>query len=131
MSFLTFCLSCSQLFAKGRFIGLSSMCRPLTCHSYGRHRDHPSANTVVPGPKAAREIIHRWSPFNKRESSVPNMLDLDPTVLRVPVVLRSTPFPFPSTWIGSPSSAWPKTGCTSATTTLTSQLSWYVSIFNT
>ena len=35
MSFLTFCLSCSQLFAKGRFTGLSSVWRPLTCHSYG------------------------------------------------------------------------------------------------
>ena len=35
MSFLTFYLSCSQLFAKDRFTGLSSMWRPLTCHSYG------------------------------------------------------------------------------------------------
>ena len=34
MSFSTFCLSCSQLFAKGRFTGLSSVWRPLTCHSY-------------------------------------------------------------------------------------------------
>ena len=34
MSFFTFCLSCSQLFAKDRFTGLSSMWRPLICHSY-------------------------------------------------------------------------------------------------
>ena len=34
MSFLTFCLS-SQLFSKGRFIGLSSLWCPLTCNSYG------------------------------------------------------------------------------------------------
>ena len=35
MSFLTFCLSCSQLFTEGKFTGLSSMWRLLTCHSYG------------------------------------------------------------------------------------------------
>ena len=34
MSFLTFCLSCSQLFAKGRLTGLNSVWRPITCHSY-------------------------------------------------------------------------------------------------
>ena len=35
ISFLTFCLSCFQLFAKGRFTGLNSVWRPLTCSSYG------------------------------------------------------------------------------------------------
>ena len=34
MSFLTFFLSYSQLFAKGRFTGLSFVWHPLTCHSY-------------------------------------------------------------------------------------------------
>ena len=42
MSFLTFFLTCSQLFAKGRFIGLSSVWRPLTCHSYGEGALHIS-----------------------------------------------------------------------------------------
>ena len=32
--------------------------------------DHPSADTVAPSPKAAWEIIDRWIPFNKRESSI-------------------------------------------------------------
>ena len=35
------------------------------------------------------------------------------------LMLRSTPSPFPAIWIGSPSSAWPKMGCSFATTTLT------------
>ena len=41
---------------------------------------------VVPGLEAAREIIYRWSPFNKRESSVAYMQDLYPTLLLVLVV---------------------------------------------
>ena len=49
--------------------------------------------------EVAREIIDRWSPFNKRESLVTHMCDLYPTVLRVPMAARveeySTPFPFP------------------------------------
>ena len=52
---------------------------------------------MAPSPNAAREIIDRWSPFNKRESSVAYMLDLCLTLLRVPVVARdeeySVPFP--------------------------------------
>ena len=35
MLFLTFFLSCSQLFVKSRFTGLSFVWRPLPCHSYG------------------------------------------------------------------------------------------------
>ena len=35
MSFFTFFLSYSQLFVEGTFTGLSSVWRPLTCHSYG------------------------------------------------------------------------------------------------
>ena len=40
---------------------------------------------MAPGPEAAREIIDRWSPFNKRESSVTHMRDFYTTLLRVPV----------------------------------------------
>ena len=43
--------------------------------------DCPSMDTVAPGPKAAREIIDYWSPFNKRESFVACMHDLYPTLL--------------------------------------------------
>ena len=52
---------------------------------------------MAPGPKVAREIIDRWSPFNKRESSVAHMHDLYPTLLRVLVAAHveeySVPFP--------------------------------------
>ena len=51
--------------------------------------DCPSADMVASGPKAAREIIDRWSPFNKRESSVAHMQDLYPTFLRVRVAARA------------------------------------------
>ena len=53
---------------------------------------------MAPSLEAAREIIDRWSPFNKRESSVACMCDLYPTLLRVLVVAcaeqYSVPFPF-------------------------------------
>ena len=48
--------------------------------------DCPLADTVAPSPKAAREIIDRWSPFSKRESLVAHMHDFYPTLLRVPIV---------------------------------------------
>ena len=59
--------------------------------------DRPSANTVAPDPKAVQEIIPRWSPFNKRESSVAHMFDFYPTLLRVPMVARAEEYsiPFP------------------------------------
>ena len=38
-------------------------------------------DTVAPGPEGAREIIDRWSPFNKLESSVTHMRNLYPTLL--------------------------------------------------
>ena len=49
--------------------------------------DHPLANTVAPGPKANKEIIDRWSPFNKSESLASYMLNLYPTLLRLPMVV--------------------------------------------
>ena len=48
MPFLTFCSSCSQLFAKGRFTGLSSMCRLLTFHSYGVGALHNAPIRALP-----------------------------------------------------------------------------------
>ena len=50
---------------------------------------HPLADIVAPGPKGTREIIDRWSPFNKRESLVAHMRDLYPTLLRVPTAARA------------------------------------------
>ena len=44
---------------------------------------------MAPSPKGAWEIINRWSPFNKRESSVSHMCDLYPTLLWVPVATRA------------------------------------------
>ena len=59
--------------------------------------DLPSANTMAPGLEVAQEIIDHWSPFNKWESSIANMRNLYPTLLRVLVAARvkecSIPFP--------------------------------------
>ena len=49
---------------------------------------HHSVDTMAPSSEGAQEIIDHWSPFNKRESSVIHMLDLYPTLLRVPVAPR-------------------------------------------
>ena len=46
-------------------------------------------------PKAAREIIDCWSPFNKRVSSIAYMCNLYPTLLRVPVVARAEDYSIP------------------------------------
>ena len=54
-----------------------------------KDRVHPLANTVAPGPKGSREIIDRWSPFNKRESSITHIRDLYPTLLRVSMSTRA------------------------------------------
>ena len=52
---------------------------------------------MAPGPKAAWEIIDRWSLFNKRESSFTHMHVLYPTLVRVLVAAcaeeYSIPFP--------------------------------------
>ena len=59
--------------------------------------DSHSADTVAPGQEAAREIIDHWSPFNKRESSITQMLNLYPTLLRVRVATYVEEYfiPFP------------------------------------
>ena len=57
----------------------------------------PSATTMAPGPEGALEIIDRWIPFNKRESSIMHMHDLYPPHLQVSmaacVVQYSISFP--------------------------------------
>ena len=59
--------------------------------------DRPSANTVALSLKAARKIINRWSSFDKKKSSIVQMRDLYPTLLRVPVATRAKDYsiPFP------------------------------------
>ena len=44
---------------------------------------------VAPDPDGAREIIHRWSPFNQVESLVAHMHDLYPNYFRVHVEARA------------------------------------------
>ena len=39
---------------------------------------HPPTGMVAPDSEGAREIIHRWSPFNQAEPSVAHMRDLYP-----------------------------------------------------
>ena len=49
-------------------------------------RIHPPAGMVAPDLEGAREIIHRWSPFNQAEPPIMHMRDLYPNYFRVPVV---------------------------------------------
>ena len=49
----------------------------------------PMEEEIVPGPKGAQEIVDRWRPFNRGESSVDHFHDLYPTMLRMPVNVRA------------------------------------------
>ena len=53
---------------------------------------------MAPDLKAIREIIHHWSPFKKRESSVAHMRDLYPTLFLVSVADHAEEYsiPFPN-----------------------------------
>ena len=56
---------------------------------------HPLTGMVAPDPKGAREIIHRWSPFNQEESPFAHMHDLYPNYFRVPVAARAEQYTIP------------------------------------
>ena len=60
-------------------------------------RIHPPAGMVAPDLEGAREVIHRWSPFNQAEPPVEHMSDLYTNYFRVPMAARveqySIPFP--------------------------------------
>ena len=43
----------------------------------------------VPGPEGAHEIIDRWRPFNRGESSADHLHDLYPVMLWMPVAVRA------------------------------------------
>ena len=44
---------------------------------------------LVPEPEGAQEIVDRWRPFNRGESSADHLHDLYPTMLRMPVTVRA------------------------------------------
>ena len=62
-----------------------------------QERIHPPTGMVALDPEGAREIIHRWSPFNRAESPVAHMRDLYPNYFRVLVAARGEQYtiPFP------------------------------------
>ena len=43
----------------------------------------------APGPEGAQEIINRWKPFNRGESSVAYLEQLYPTLLQMSVAVRA------------------------------------------
>ena len=43
----------------------------------------------VPRPEGAHEIIHRWRPFNRGESSTGRLHKLYPVMLRMPVAVQA------------------------------------------
>ena len=44
---------------------------------------------LAPGPEGAQEIIDRWMPFNKGESSAYHLHDLYPALLRMPITMQA------------------------------------------
>ena len=44
---------------------------------------------TVPKPEGAQEIVDRWRPFNRGESSADHLHDLHPTMLRMSVTVRA------------------------------------------
>ena len=49
----------------------------------------PMEEVSVPGPEGAQEIIDRWRPFNRGESSADHLHDLYPVMLRMHVTVRA------------------------------------------
>ena len=69
----------------------------LSTYVPSQERIHPSTGMVALDLEGAREVIHRWIPFNQAESPVMYMRDLYPNYFRVPVVARADQYtiPFP------------------------------------
>ena len=44
---------------------------------------------LAPGTEGTQEIINRWRPFNKGESSADHLYELYPALLRMPVTVRA------------------------------------------
>ena len=49
----------------------------------------PMEEVLALGPEGAQEIINRWRPFNRGESSADHLHELYPTLLRMPVAVRA------------------------------------------
>ena len=49
----------------------------------------PIKEVLAPGLEGAQEIIDRWRPFNRGESSADHLHDLYPALLRMPVTVRT------------------------------------------
>ena len=47
----------------------------------------PMEEVTVPWPEVAQEIVNRWRPFNRGESSANHLHDMYPTMLRMPVTI--------------------------------------------
>ena len=43
---------------------------------------------LAPGLEGAQEIINRWRPFNRGESSIDHLYELYPALLRMPLIVR-------------------------------------------
>ena len=63
----------------------------MLVNSYLPPRDPtpPIEEVTVPKPEGAQEIVDRWRPFNRGESSTDHLHDLYPTMLRMPVTVRA------------------------------------------
>ena len=48
----------------------------------------PMEEVTVPRPKVAHEIVDRWGPFNRGESSTDHVHNLYPMMMRIPVTVR-------------------------------------------
>ena len=57
----------------------------LSIYIVHHERIHPPVGMVVLDLEGAREIIHRWSPFNQAEPPITHMHDLYPNYFRVPL----------------------------------------------
>ena len=67
----------------------------LSTYILPQERIHPLASMVAPALKGAREIIHRWSPFNQANPQVAHMRDLYPNYFQVPMVARAERYSIP------------------------------------
>ena len=67
----------------------------LSTYVPSHERIHPSMGMVAPNLEGAREIIHRWSPFNQAERPVVHMHDLYPNYFRVSVAACSEQYSIP------------------------------------
>ena len=54
-----------------------------------RGPDPPMEEVIVPGPEGVQEIVDRWRPLNRGESSADHLHDMYPTMLRMQVTIQA------------------------------------------